>query len=115
MCLSFAFIVSNDTKDTVTLPGFYNNGNSLKVKFPDGKTFIYKLNSGLSALLTLQPGKSEYIKFDLQEMLTKSDGFSMENFNYGMSELIWEVELPDKTVITKQFKLLKTKNPLPLA
>lgn len=112
-CLSFAFIVSNDTKDTVTLPGFYSIGNSLKIKFPDGKIFVYKPNSALLAPLTLPPGKSEYIKFDLQEMLTKSDGFSMENFNYGMSELSWEVELPDKTIITKQFKLLKTKNPLP--
>ncbi len=111
-CLSFAFIASNNTSTAATLPGFHSSSNRLKVKFPDGKTFVYQ-PSATAKDLTLSPGKSEFVKFDLEDLLSQTKEFSMDNFNYGISELIWEIELPDKTVVTRQFKLLKTKNPLP--
>ncbi|MEG2076337.1 MAG: hypothetical protein RRY34_07515 [Victivallaceae bacterium] len=37
----------------------------------------------------------------------------MEDFNYGLSELIWEIKQPDGQVITRNFYLIKFNGELP--
>lgn len=107
--LSFAFIATNSKKESVKLSNFFTSKNVLKLKFPDGKIFSYMINDKNTEELLLEPGKSRYIKFNIAEILDKQTGWSMKNFNYGISELIWELELPDKTKITRNF-YLKTIN-----
>ena len=107
--LTFAFIVTNSKKESVKLSNFFTSKNVLKLKFPDGKIFSYMINDKNTEELLLEPGKSKYIKFNIAEILNKQTDWSMKNFNYGISEIIWELELPDKTKITRKF-YLKTIN-----
>ncbi|MDD2479111.1 MAG: hypothetical protein PHS31_04395 [Victivallaceae bacterium] len=109
---SFAFIASNNTSRDVELPGFYSESCCLKVKFPDGKEFIYQLAEAPKNI-KLAPGESQFVKFDITELLKNSKKFTLDNFNYGVSELIWEVKLLDGTIEKRTFKLLKTEKPLP--
>jgi len=109
---AFAFIVSNNTSKDVELPGFYSESCCLKVKFPDGKEFIYQLAEAPKNI-KLAPGESQFVKFDITELLKNSKKFTLDNFNYGVSELIWEVKLLDGTIEKRTFKLLKTEKPLP--
>ena len=44
---------------------------------------------------------------------SKSKEFSMDDFNYGLSELIWEIKQPDGQIITRNFYLIKFNGELP--
>ncbi len=111
--LTFAFVASNTTKKTITIPDLLTQNSKIKIKFPDGKIFTYFDKSKGLNTLRLKPGESKYIKFDIYKLLDKTNEFSPDSFNYGMSELIWEVTMPDKSIVTNSFYLLKTEKPLP--
>ena len=110
---SFALVAINDSKQEVKIPGILSPASKIKIKFPDGKIFTYFDKSKGQEALRLKPGESKYIKFDIYKLLDKTNEFSPDSFNYGMSELIWEVTMPDKSIITNSFYLLKTEKPLP--
>ena len=50
---------------------------------------------------------------DLEKLLKESKDFSMDDFNYGLSELIWEIKQPDGQIITRNFYLIKFNGELP--
>jgi len=109
---AFAFIASNNTAKKVEIPDFYSKNSRLKVKFPNSREFVYTPKKEPENI-ELAAGKSKFVKFDISKLLKKSDEFSLEDFNYGISELIWEIKLNDDKVQKYTFKLLKTEKPLP--
>ena len=110
---SFALVAINDSKQEIKIPGILSPASKIKIKFPDGKIFTYFDKRKGQEALRLKPGESKYIKFDIYKLLDKTNEFSPDSFNYGMSELIWEVTMPDKSIVTNSFYLLKTEKPLP--
>ncbi len=110
---TFALVAINDSKQEIKIPGILSPASKIKIKFPDGKIFTYFDKSKGQEVLRLKPGESKYIKFDIYKLLEKTNAFSPDSFNYGMSELIWEVTMPDKSIVTNSFYLLKTEKPLP--
>ncbi len=111
---AFAFIASNNTSKKVEIPDFYSENSRLKVKFPDDSEFVYQPKKEPENI-ELATGKSKFVKFDIVKLLKESNEFSEEDFNYGISELIWEIKLGKGKVQKYTFKLLKTEKPLPKA
>ncbi|UDQ98892.1 hypothetical protein AAEX28_02100 [Lentisphaerota bacterium WC36G] len=111
---AFAFIASNNTSKKAEIPDFYSEKSRLKVKFPNGDEFVYKPKKEFKNI-ELAVGKSKFVKFDILKLLKESNEFSKEDFNYGISELIWEIKLDKNKVQKYTFKLLKTEKPLPKA
>ena len=105
---AFAFIVSNNTAKKVEISDFYSENSRLKVKFPDGGEFIYQPKKDFKDI-ELGAGKSKFVKFDILKLLKESNEFSEKDFNYGISELIWEIKLEEDKVQKYTFKLLKTE------
>ena len=106
--LSFAFIAQNLNNGKE----FFIKNSTVKLKFPSGKFFIiFQENS--DEKIELQPGGQSCFTIDLEKLLKESKEFSMEDFNYGLSELIWEIKQPDGQVITRNFYLIKFNGELP--
>ncbi len=110
--LTFALIISNDCEKEISVPDFLSSGNKVTIKFPDGKTVSHFFKKNDGKFFKLLPRQSIYLKFDISEFLKKSKNFSMQNFNYGISEFQWQVTMPDKSETVSKIGLLKTEKPL---
>lgn len=104
--LTFAFIICNRLSTGIEVPEFFTAGNVLKVKFPNGQVYTHQLDKADN--LKLVTGESTYRKFDLEEILKQSGKYSLKDFEYGISELIWEIN-----GVTRTFYLFKTNKPMP--
>ncbi len=111
--LTFALIISNDCEKEISVPDFLSPGNKVTIKFPDGKTVSHFFKKNDGKFFKLLPRQSIYLRFDISEFLKRSKSFSMKNFNYGLSEFCWQVNLSNHMTMTKTIKLLKTETPLP--
>ncbi len=110
--LTFALIISNDCEKEISVPDFLSPGNKVTIKFPDGKTVSHFFKKNDGKFFKLLPRQSIYLKFDISEFLKKSKNFSMQNFNYGISEFQWLVTMPDKSETVSKIGLLKAEKPL---
>ena len=110
--LSVKVIVANDTKAAVKVAPFNTINNSFEVKFPSGREFKVPITTA-DAELDLQSGDNAIYEIDFEKLLKESKDFSMDDFNYGLSELIWEIKQPDGQIITRNFYLIKFNGELP--
>ena len=86
--------------------------NTIKLKFPSGNVLCVPYEN-TKEKIKLQPGEQSCFTIDLEKLLKESKAFSMEDFNYGLSELIWEIKQPDGQIITRNFYLIKFNGELP--
>jgi len=110
--LSFSLIIFNNFEADMEVDGFFNTKNSVSIKFSNGRIYTIPVNP-LSQKILLKPGESYIENINFEELLTNSDNFSMEDFEYGLSELVWTLTLADGQVITRNFWLIKYNNDAP--
>ena len=112
--LSFALLVANHTSRKIVLTDFYGDGNQVKLKFPNGRIFTPPLKKDAKNM-ELKPGESKTFKIELDQLLKGNKDFSMKDFEYGLTELVWEIKLDKEQVITRNFWLVKFNGELPEA
>ncbi len=110
--LGFALLISNGLAEKVRVPDFNTAGSRVKIKFPSGKIFNAPVTDE-DKKLTLRSNSTRCCFIDLERLLQSSHEFSMKDFEFGLSELIWEVTLPDGSINTQFFYLIKFSAPLP--
>ncbi len=107
--LSFVLIVHNITSNEIKLPNFFTENNRVEIFFPDGR--IFKAPSkGISDYFSLAPNETKTIKIDLEKLLSESNKYSMDNFNFGISKLTWTMKKSDDEIVEKNFYLAKFDN-----
>ena len=110
--LSFALLVANHTFKKIVFSDLYGNGNQVKLKFPNGRIFTPPLKKDAKNM-ELNPGESKTFKIELDQLLKESKDFSMKDFEYGLTELVWEIKLDKEQAITRNFWLVKFNGKLP--
>ena len=110
--LSFSLFVNNGTGESKCYPNFFSPHSNIKLKFPSGRIYTppFKQNA---ENIELKPGESKSFQIDLEQLLKESKDFSMKDFEYGLTELVWEIKLDDGKVITRNFWLVKFNGELP--
>ena len=111
---SFALLVANHTSKKIVLTDLYGDGNQVKLKFPNGRVFSSPFKKKAKSI-ELKPGESKTFKIDLEQLLKESKDFSMKDFEFGLTELVWELKLDKEQAITRNFWLVKFNGELPNA
>ena len=112
--LSFALLVANHTSKKIVLTDLYGDGNQVKLKFPNGRVFTPPLKKDAKNM-ELNPGESKTFKIELEQLLKESKDFSMKDFEFGLTEFVWELKLDKGQAITRNFWLVKFNGELPKA
>ena len=112
--LSFALLVANHTSKKIVLTDLYGDGNQVKLKFPNGRVFSSPFKKKAKSI-ELKPGESKTFKIELDQLLKESKDFSMKDFEFGLTELVWELKLDKEQAITRNFWLVKFNGELPNA
>ena len=112
--LSFALLVANHTSKKIVLTDLYGDGNQVKLKFPNGRIFTPSLKKDAKNI-ELKPGESKTFKIELDQLLKENKDFSMKDFEFGLTELVWEIKLDKEQTITRNFWLVKFNGELPEA
>jgi hypothetical protein len=112
--LSFALLFANHTSKKIVLTDLYGDGNQVKLKFPNGRVFTPPLKKDAKNM-ELNPGESKTFKIELEQLLKESKDFSMKDFEFGLTELVWELKLDKEQAITRNFWLVKFNGELPNA
>lgn len=112
--LSFAVVVGNGTGKTIALSDLFGSGNQVKLKFPNGRVFTPPLRKDAEST-ELKPGESKTFKIELEQLLKESKDFSMKDFEFGLTEFVWELKLDKGQAITRNFWLVKFNGELPKA
>ena len=112
--LSFALLVANHTSKKIVLTDLYGDGNQVKLKFPNGRVFSSPFKKKAKSI-ELKPGESKTFKIDLEQLLKESKDFSMKDFEFGLTEFVWELKLDKGQAITRNFWLVKFNGELPNA
>ncbi len=112
--LSFAVVVGNGTGKTIVLSDLFGGGNRIKLKFPNGRAFMPPPKKDAKDF-ELKPGESKTFKIELDQLLKESKDFSMKDFEFGLTELVWELKIGDSKTITRNFRLVKFNGELPEA
>ena len=112
--LSFALLFANHTSKKIVLTDLYGDGNQVKLKFPNGRVFTPPLKKDAKNM-ELNPGESKTFKIELEQLLKESKDFSMKDFEFGLTELVWEMKLDKEHAITRNFWLVKFNGELPEA
>ena len=111
--LSFALLVANHTSKKIVLTDLYGDGNQVKLKFPNGRVFTPSLKKEAKSI-ELKPGESKTFKIELDQLLNESKDFSMKDFEFGLTELLWEIKLDKEQTILRNFWLVKFNGELPI-
>ena len=112
--LSFALLVSNHTSQKIVFFDLYGDGNQVKLKFPNGRLFSSPFKKNAKSI-ELKPGESKTFKIELEQLLKESKDFSMKDFEFGLTEFVWELKLDKEKVFTRNFWLVKFNSALPTA
>ena len=112
--LSFALLVANHTSKKIVLTDLYGDGNQVKLKFPNGRVFTPPLKKDAKNM-ELNPGESKTFKIELEQLLKESKDFSMKDFEFGLTEFVWELKLDKGQAISRNFWLVKFNGELPEA
>ena len=112
--LSFALLVANHTSQKIDFFDLYGDGNQVKLKFPNGRVFSSPFKKKAKSI-ELKPGESKTFKIDLEQLLKESKDFSMKDFEFGLTEFVWELKLDKGQAITRNFWLVKFNGELPNA
>jgi hypothetical protein len=112
--LSFALLVANHTSKKIVLTDLYGDGNQVKLKFPNGRVFSSPFKKKAKSI-ELKPGEIKTFKIELDQLLKESKDFSMKDFEFGLTELVWELKLDKEQAITRNFWLVKFNGELPKA
>ena len=112
--LSFALLVANHTSKKIVLTDLYGDGNQVKLKFPNGRIFTPLLKKDAKNM-DLKPGESKTFKIELDQLLNESKDFSMKDFEFGLTELVWDLKIANEKDITRNFWLVKFNGELPEA
>ena len=112
--LSFALLVANHTSKKIVLTDLYGDGNQVKLKFPNGRVFSSPFKKKAKSI-ELKPGEIKTFKIELDQLLKESKDFSMKDFEFGLTELVWELKLDKEQAITRNFWLVKFNGELPNA
>lgn len=112
--LSFALLVANHTSKKIVLTDLYGDGNQVKLKFPNGRIFTPSLKKDAKNI-ELKSGESKTFKIELDQLLKENKDFSMKDFEFGLTELVWEIKLDKEQTITRNFWLVKFNGELPEA
>ena len=112
--LSFALLVSNHTSQKIVFFDLYGDGNQVKLKFPNGRVFSSPFKKKAKSI-ELKPGEIKTFKIELDQLLKESKDFSMKDFEFGLTELVWELKLDKEQAITRNFWLVKFNGELPNA
>lgn len=112
--LSFALLFANHTSKKIVLTDLYGDGNQVKLKFPNGRIFTPSLKKDAKNI-ELKPGESKTFKIELDQLLKENKDFSMKDFEFGLTELVWEIKLDKEQTITRNFWLVKFNGGLPEA
>ncbi|MEG2076748.1 MAG: hypothetical protein RRY34_09620, partial [Victivallaceae bacterium] len=110
--LGFTLLISNGLPERVSLPDFNTGDSRIKIKFPSGKIFNAPVSDSNKKII-LRPNGTAYCFINLETLLQQSKDFNMKDFEFGLSELIWELTLPDGSVNRQNFYLIKFSVPLP--
>lgn len=111
--LSFALLVANHTSQKIVFFDLYGDGNQVKLKFPNGRVFTHPLKNDAKSI-ELKPGESKTFKIELDQILNESKDFSMKDFEFGLTELLWEIKLDKEQTILRNFWLVKFNGELPI-
>ena len=112
--LSFALLVANHTSKKIVLTDLYGDGNQVKLKFPNGRVFSSPFKKKAKSI-ELKPGESKTFKIELDQLLKESKDFSMKDFEFGLTELVWDLKIANEKDITRNFWLVKFNGELPEA
>ena len=112
--LSFALLFANHTSKKIVLTDLYGDGNQVKLKFPNGRVFTPPFKKDAKNM-ELNPGESKTFKIELDQLLKENKDFSMKDFEFGLTELVWEMKLDKEHAITRNFWLVKFNGELPEA
>ena len=94
--LTFALLALNRSGSEVDLSG----ASTLSIRFPGGKTSP-ELYPASEQNMLLRPGESKVVKIDLRKAIGEADGVSLSDFEYGISEVMWSVRMPDGSTRTR--------------
>ena len=112
--LSFALLVANHTSKKIVLTDLNGDGNQVKLKFPNGRVFSSPFKKKAKSI-ELKPGEIKTFKIELDQLLKESKDFSMKDFEFGLTEFVWELKLDKEKVFTRNFWLVKFNSALPTA
>ncbi|UDQ98894.1 hypothetical protein AAEX28_02110 [Lentisphaerota bacterium WC36G] len=110
--LDFALIISNNTKHSVVVPNFFSEKSKLRLNFSNDDELIYHEKNKDNDFFKLNTGESKFIRINLMELFKKQD-LTIEDFNGGITKLIWELQLSDKKTVKTVFNLVKIDRKLP--
>ena len=79
--------------------------NQLSISFASGKTFTLQHENAQD--FSLLPGESKYEIIDLAEHIRDSEDVSMKDFEYGYSELHWQIHFSDNSIAKTNYLLYK--------
>ena len=63
----------------------------------------------------MKPGEIKTFKIELDQLLKESKDFSMKDFEFGLTELVWDLKIANEKDITRNFWLVKFNGELPEA
>ena len=112
--LSFALLVANHTSKKIVLTDLYGDGNQVKLKFPNGRVFSSPFKKKAKSI-ELKPGEIKTFKIELDQLLKENKDFSMKDFEYGLTELVWEIKPDKEQTVAHNFWLVKFNGELPKA
>ena len=106
--MSFMQIVFNDTNNDIVVDNFNSPTNNLTIKLAGGGTYYQPITT--SAKIILKPGEKIVNKIDLDRILRSDEKFNPDDFNCGITELIWTITMPTGETIVRTFRLAMTDN-----
>ena len=112
--LSFALLVANHTSKKFVLTDLYGDRNQVRLKFPNGRIFTPPLKKDAKNM-ELNPGENKTFKIELDQLLKENKDFSMKDFEYGLTELVWEIKPDKEQTVAHNFWLVKFNGELPKA
>lgn len=105
---SFALLAINHTDKEIDLSG----RNTLSIRFPNGKK-CSSLYPAIERKMILSPRENKIVKIDVKKLIESKDDFSLSDFEYGLSEMVWSIKMPDETTLSLSHWFVKFNGLIP--